>query len=500
MMLEEITKYKKVTIQCHDNPDADAIASGFALYTYLKEAGIDVTLMYSGKMKIQKDNLKIMVEELDIPIEYREDHKEMIEGLLITVDCQYGAKNVTKFAAEDVMIIDHHNYEVEDIEKVYIVSNYGSCSTVVWQLLNEVDFDYSKYPTVQTALYYGLYSDTVQFVNAMDPVDRDMQDSLKYDTELFHRLLNSNISLRELEIAGVAMIRTVINKELHFAVVKAEPCDPNILGLISDFVLQVSEIDMCVVFNILPHGIKFSVRTCVKECRADHVANFISKEIGSGGGHTHKAGGFIGLTDYEKVYGDFDQITYFSNKLKEYLDAYRIVYTEKESYDCNGSKKYRKKRLHVGYVKASAILPVGKETTIRTLEGDLNVVITEDMYIMIGVQGEIYPISEANFKKNYTPIDTPYNMKLKYHPKAKIIDIGKEYSLLDYAKSCETKNQNIIYAKPLEQGVKVFTAWDPDCYLLGEPGDYFVAKEDDLHDIYIVEKNIFKITYDEIDG
>ena len=83
MMLEEITKYKKVTIQCHDNPDADAIASGFALYTYLKEAGIDVTLMYSGKMKIQKDNLKIMVEELDIPIEYREDHKEMIEGLLI---------------------------------------------------------------------------------------------------------------------------------------------------------------------------------------------------------------------------------------------------------------------------------------------------------------------------------------------------------------------------------------------------------------------------------
>jgi phosphoglycolate phosphatase len=127
-------------------------------------------------------------------------------------------------------------------------------------------------------------------------------------------------------------------------------------------------------------------------------------------------------------------------------------------------------------------------------------IITEDMYIMIGVQGEIYPISEVNFNKNYIPIDMKYDMKLKYHPKAKIVDIGKEYSILEYAKCCESTSENIVYAKPLTMGVKVFTSWDKDCYLLGEPGDYFVAKEGNLHDMYVVEKNIFALTYAEIEN
>lgn len=34
MMLEELLGYDRITIQCHDNPDADAIASGFGLYCF----------------------------------------------------------------------------------------------------------------------------------------------------------------------------------------------------------------------------------------------------------------------------------------------------------------------------------------------------------------------------------------------------------------------------------------------------------------------------------
>ena len=35
MKLAELEKYNPITIQCHDNPDADALASGFGLYSYL---------------------------------------------------------------------------------------------------------------------------------------------------------------------------------------------------------------------------------------------------------------------------------------------------------------------------------------------------------------------------------------------------------------------------------------------------------------------------------
>ena len=50
-------------IQCHDFPDADAISSGFGVYTYLKRHGKAVRLVYSGKSKMTKPNL-IMPERI----------------------------------------------------------------------------------------------------------------------------------------------------------------------------------------------------------------------------------------------------------------------------------------------------------------------------------------------------------------------------------------------------------------------------------------------------
>ncbi|MDR2889911.1 MAG: DHH family phosphoesterase, partial [Lachnospiraceae bacterium] len=90
MKLTDLIPYDPITIQCHNNPDADTIASGFALYTYFKEMGKSVSLIYSGRDPIQKSNLVLMVEALHIPIVYREDTTTPITGLLITVDCQYG--------------------------------------------------------------------------------------------------------------------------------------------------------------------------------------------------------------------------------------------------------------------------------------------------------------------------------------------------------------------------------------------------------------------------
>ena len=39
MYLNELDQYDSITIQAHDNPDADAIASGYALYVYFQAKG-----------------------------------------------------------------------------------------------------------------------------------------------------------------------------------------------------------------------------------------------------------------------------------------------------------------------------------------------------------------------------------------------------------------------------------------------------------------------------
>ena len=113
MMLEELLGYDRVTIQCHDNPDADAIASGFGLYCFFRDQGKDVRLLYAGKNIVRKANLTLMVEKLGIPLKYlAHPGEEPVDGLLITVDCQYGAGNVTVIPAEEIAVIDHHPLEV----------------------------------------------------------------------------------------------------------------------------------------------------------------------------------------------------------------------------------------------------------------------------------------------------------------------------------------------------------------------------------------------------
>lgn len=498
MQLRELLAYEKITIQCHDNPDADTLATGYAAYCYLQAHGIKPRMIYAGR-KITKDNLRIFVEALDIPVENVQNTDQPIEGLLLTVDCQYGSSNVTHFDADEVIIIDHHQPDGTVNVRNHIISSYVSCSTVIWEMLKQEQFDLKAYPALQTALYYGIYTDSGEMSNVSNPVDKDMLDDLTYDKGLIYRLKNSNISIDELEIAGVAMIRTTFNKELHFAVVRTAECDSNILGFIADLVLQVSAIDSCVVFNVLNGGIKFSTRSCVNTIRADHLAKYISLGIGSGGGHKDKAGGFISLGNYEREYKETEPVTYFENRMEEYMEAYEIIDVLNYRFDTSTADIYAKKKFKLGYVVASDIIPVGSDITIRTLEGDLHFTVNADTYIMIGVKGEIYPIAKEKFEASYRKLEEKYTLELEYGPKAIIQNSGREYRLMDYARSCESTGTSMIYARKLtDHGVKIFTKWDRNSYMLGEPGDYIAARYDDPDDVYVIENQIFDKTYSEV--
>lgn len=503
MHLKELEKYNPITIQCHDNPDADALGSGYGLYCYFKSKGKEVRLIYSGRNRIQKTNLKLMVEKLAIPVEYIPPEKATkIEGLLLLTDCQYGGGNVTRFEAEHAAVIDHHQEEIKLSPLVRIQSNLGSCSTLVWSMLKEEAFPVEEDTVLGTALYYGLYTDTNQFSEIYNPLDMDMREALKYNKSLITLFRNSNLSLKELEIAGIALIRYSYNDDYRFAVIPSQQCDPNILGLISDFLIQVDEIDTCVVYNEAGEGYKFSVRSCVKEVKANELAAFLAEGIGSGGGHTEKAGGFISKALYETKRPNLHSEGYFNNRMTEYFDSFEIIDAVSYEIDLSGMEAYCKKKVTVGYVKADEALPVGTPITIRTLEGDVELTVEESLYIIIGIKGEVYPNTKEKFERSYRRLDEKYCpdeycTKLEYIPTIKNRANGKNLVISELAKTCVTTGEVHIYAKPLEKGIKVFTEWDREKYMLGRPGDFLAVRCDDKHDIYVVEKDIFYKTYEK---
>lgn len=503
MRLQELTKYNPITIQCHDNPDADALASGFGLYTFFKAMGKEVSLVYAGRSKIQKTNLTLMVEQLHIPVEYLEIPYNKVKGLLITVDCQYGAGNVSLLEADEVAVIDHHQIEGKEQKLSEIRTYLGSCSTLVWKLMLDEGYDFKDDFELGTALYYGLFSDTNQFSEIFNPLDMDMRDAVPCKKTLINVFKNSNLSLKELEIAGIALIKHIFNDEYHYAIIHAYPCDPNLLGLISDFLLQVDNVYTCVVYNDLKDGIKFSVRSCVKEVHANELAAFLAEGMGSGGGHSEKAGGFIPQRRYEEKYPRTHTEAFFSDRMNQYFDSCTIIDSETYDMDISDMKTYMKKRLPVGYVVATDVLPINTPITIRTLEGDVDMVVEEDLIIMIGIKGEVYPSRREKFLKSYTVVSEKYTMSdmhgmTEYIPTIRSRIDGAAKVITDYAGVCVPKGETFIYAKQLDHIVKVFTAWDREKYMLGRPGDYLAVRCDDRNDIYVVEKEIFFMTYDEM--
>lgn len=503
MKLNELLCFENVTIQCHDFPDADAIASGFALYTYFTKMGKNAKLVYSGSREITKANLVLMIDKLNIPITYI-NPKDItkVDGLLITTDCQHGAGNVTDIEADEYAIIDHHQIE-KTVEKYNVIKpDHNSCSTVVWELMKEEGFDFDA--TLSTALYYGLYTDTNMLTELSNPHDRDMADTLYYNKALVTGFRNCNISIKELDIAGMAILRYSLNDEYHFAVIKSNPCDPNVLGLISDFLLQVDSVDTCVVFAENEQGIKISVRSCIREVNASELAQFLTDGIGSGGGHFEKAGGWISHGLFHDKYPGVHAEGYFNNRMIEYYNSFKVIEAGKYEVNMKDMEAYTKVPVKLGFVKTTDVFKDGTPITVRTIEGDLHTVASEGIYVMIGIKGEAYPIKVEKFNKNNRVIDDEpyvfekYVLEPEYEPIAKNNITGETVPILKYARLCETTGTSTIYAKPIDKTYKVFTLWDNETYMLGKPGDYFAVRADDANDMYIIERKIFGKTYKKI--
>lgn len=499
MKLSNLEKFNEIIIQMHDNPDADAVGSGYALYRYFESKGKKTRLIYGGREKIKKSNMLLLLKELEIPAEYIKNPEDLgIPELLLTVDCQYGEGNVSHFEAEHIAMIDHHDTARSSDDMVEIRSHIVSCSTVCFDMLTKEGYDVNADLSVSTALYYGLFMDSNELSEIRHPLERDMIEFLNVDKGLINKVTHANFTLDELETAALAMIRFSYDENKRLSIVKSKPCDPNILGLVGDMVLQVDSIDVCIIFNKCPGGYKLSVRSCDVEVGANDLAEYLTEDIGNGGGHIDKAGGFINEKNYVDIYDDMVIESYIFNRVEKYYDSFDVVYSRNAFDSLEGFELYQKKPYTYGYVKSTDLFEAGTEYRIRTYEGDVRVTADDDIYLIIGYMGEVYPIEKDSFCKKYKAGEEKFYRTFEYAPSVRSMKDDRNYEIMPYAKECVCRDDAKIYARPLWKATKVFTKWDYEKYMYGKPGDYICYTYDDEHDIYVIKKDVFKETYAKV--
>ena len=462
MTLEDLLGYKDIVIQCHDDPDADAIASGYALLKYLESKGKSPRLVYSGGRKVTKKNLLLMIEKLNVPLEYVRRTDDEAE-LLVMVDCRAGQRNVSALPHQTIAVIDHHELDMGEVlpKLCEVRTDCNACVTVIWLMLKKAGFPIED-RLLSTALYYGLYMDTQKFKGA-EELDREMLDALRFDWDIVLLLQSADLTLDDFRTAGSAFMNLRYHPDYHFALAPVNTSEPYMLGIVSDMMMDVHELSVCVAYCLLER------ERCVK-------VSYTAGELI-----------FQRLADYFRT-----PLRRLAPRAEKYEPA------RAEEFCKEKAVLYNKKKALVGFVRAMDLFPEGTEILLRTPGGDIIKKATPELYILIDAERKVSHITEEELRRNYELTDEEFPMDGELLWQPKVYHAGKKEAvpLTPHAKKCVAKNSPRIWAAQLNCRLEVLVWGD---WHLGEVGDWLACQEDDHQNAYIIPKSTFEQSYERVE-
>lgn len=301
--LAQLCEGHRIYIQTHNFPDPDAIASAFGLQRLLQFYGVPSQLCYDGR--IDKLSASKMLDVFQIHmLSYESLRPDLTEDdYIICVDSQKHSGNVTDFVGDEVACIDHHPTFVEVEYQYQDIRITGACATLIAGYYR----DLGKIPEkdVATALLYGLKMDTLQFTRGVTELDIEMFAFLfpYSDQEMISDLERNNMEFNDLKAYGAAIESIELYDKTGFSCIPFS-CPDALIGILSDFILALIEVEVAVVFSYRADGIKFSVRSEDPEIHAGNLVHDALRGIGNGGGHAGMAGGLI-KKEQEEVLGRY---------------------------------------------------------------------------------------------------------------------------------------------------------------------------------------------------
>jgi len=319
--IERIVVLDRVIIQAHDFPDHDAISSAYALAHLFQSRGATTLIVYNGN--IDRISLSNMIKWLKIPIFHITKVKLTPADKIVTVDGCIGEQNVLDLPGEEIAVIDHHQVTApKNLWFSDVRPEYGATATIIYEYYRLLKL---KIPSkVATALMIGLSIDTANLTRGF--CDADIRSFAYFNAhaqlDIVNKVCRNEIELNELQLFKHAM--ESIQIEFGVATVfMTLDCPKNMLGILSDFLLKVNEIDVVIVATEFNGNIQISLRS---ECPKTNVGLVVreilnNSERGFGGGHSHMAGGII-LKDHKHHFGQGSQYHFTPfierfNKLRE---------------------------------------------------------------------------------------------------------------------------------------------------------------------------------------
>lgn len=302
-LTEHLDPAARILVQTHDYPDIDAVAAAWALSGLLARRGWDASVVYRGE--IRSRSLKRLVAELGIgfgaPAAGAErERPPQAAGPepgprrdIIVVDGSPSNGNVSLFPGRLVGVVDHH-FPVAVPEAPYLDlrPEVASCSSMAYEYWRGAGE--TPPPGVATALIAGIQADTEFLSRRSSPADFGAFGELIRigDWEGASRIVRTALDARELLLVAEALARARVEGGLLYAMAEG-PCGQEALAVTADFALRAEELEVAVMAERDESGVHFSLRSKSPALSAFALVRLALEGIGSGGGHSHAAGGIV---------------------------------------------------------------------------------------------------------------------------------------------------------------------------------------------------------------
>lgn len=292
-----------VLILTHDSPDPDALSSGMGLATLFKQAwGIPYRLVYSGL--VARAENRAMLHNLTPEWE----QQDILTGLekysaLTLVDSQPRAGN-NRLPADvwPQIVIDHHHPMRESLQAVPYVDvrpEVGATVSMVFQYLDAAGI--VPDPTLATAMFYGLQTDTRGLARGVSEIDE----------AVYVKLLSwlDRKKLIEIEQVGLsqdyfrALSQGLQAAHVYGKVVLAylgPMSRPDLAAEMADVLIRLETARAAFCLGYFGDYLHLSLRTKGMDSDAGRLVQQVVASLGKAGGHGAIAGGQVPIAGKDR--------------------------------------------------------------------------------------------------------------------------------------------------------------------------------------------------------
>jgi nanoRNase/pAp phosphatase (c-di-AMP/oligoRNAs hydrolase) len=294
-LLNALSDYERIFIVTHDNPDPDAVATGWAVWLMIKERlGKDVRLVGGGF--ISRAENRHMVKLLEPPIELLGDLACPADAAVVLVDCQPGNQDYL-FCEEDVNlvgVIDHHSGRRRRKRPPFwdVRPRVAASASIAASYLREQKLDPGT--RLATALLFAIRTETQGTETHYSRLDRRVLPWLaeRSDPSRLAEIENAPLPPQYYSDLVLALQNTFLYDDAAFCLLP-RASGPEIVGEVADLLIRCQSIGRVLCGAAVAGDLLLSFRTDIAGEDAAMLAQKTLTGIGRGGGHRRRAGGKV---------------------------------------------------------------------------------------------------------------------------------------------------------------------------------------------------------------